>query len=183
MIHIKHLELTVFISRIEYQGPVMLPLQTIGTDVIRLGIPYGIVPAPVLQHHGLDLLRRVSYSQIAIFHIHTYLLMLLVDINIRIGRISYGYLNLRLYNHEAGCEHLVVIPVGIVIVNGELIVSAHGDAAVFVGDGELVVGIEVVGVERLFDVVDSLFAIEAPQVVGLKSPSDTFQLASQCSIL
>ena len=94
--------------------------------------------------------------------------MLLVDINIRIGRISYGYLNLRFYNHEAGCEHLVVISVGIVIVNGELIVSAHGDAAVFVGDGELVVGIEVVGVERLFDVVDSLFAIEAPQVVGFE---------------
>ena len=168
MVHIQHFEFSVLVSCIEYQIPVVLPLQAVGADVIRLGIPYGIVPAPVLQHYSLDLLRRVGYSQIAIFHVQTYLLMLFVDINIRVGRISDGYLYLRIYHHEAGCQHPVVITIGIIIVNREFIVSAHGNATVLVWDGELIMGVEMVGVERLLYVVDGLLAIEAPQIVGFK---------------
>ena len=94
--------------------------------------------------------------------------MLLVDINIRVGRISDGYLYLRIYHHEAGCQHPVVVTIGIIIVNREFIVSAHGNATVLVWDGELIMGVEMVGVERLLYVVDGLFAIEAPQIVGFK---------------
>ena len=168
MVHIQHFEFSVLVSCIEYQIPVVLPLQTVGTDVIWLGIPYGIVPAPVLQHYSLDLLRRVGYSQIVILHVQAYLLMLFVDINIRVGRISDGYLYLRIYHHEAGSQHPVVFTVGIIIVNREFIVSAHGDTAVLIGDGKLIVSVEMVSVERLLYVVDGLLAIEAPQIVGFK---------------
>ena len=94
--------------------------------------------------------------------------MLFVDINIRVGRISDGYLYLRIYHHEAGCQHLVVITIGIIIVNCELIVSAHGDTAVLIRDGKLIVSVEMVCVERLLNVVDGLLAIEALQIVGFE---------------
>ena len=94
--------------------------------------------------------------------------MLFVDINIRVGRISDGYLYLRIYHHEAGSQHPVFFTVGIIIVHCELIVSAHGDTAVLIGDGKLIVSVEMVSVERLLYVVDGLLAIEAPQIVGFK---------------
>ena len=56
MIHVEQFEFSIFISCIEYQMAVVLPLQSICADIIRLGIPYCLIPTSVLQHHGFNLL-------------------------------------------------------------------------------------------------------------------------------
>ena len=104
--------------------------------------------------------------------------MMLVDVDVCIRRISDGNLHLWLYNHEAGGEYLSAVLIGsfillvvrfcIVIVDGELVVSAHSDVAVLVGNGEAIVGVEMVGVERLLDVVDGLLVVPSLQIVGLE---------------
>ena len=104
--------------------------------------------------------------------------MLLVDVDVRIRRISDGNLHLWLYYHKAGGEYLSAVLIGsfillvvrlrIVIIDGELVVSAHGDVAVLVGDCEAIVGIKMVGVERLLDVVDGLLLVPSLQIVGLE---------------
>ena len=104
--------------------------------------------------------------------------MLLVDIDVSIRRISDGNLHLWLYYHKAGGEYLsavfivsfilLVVRFCVVIVDGELVVSAHGDVAVLVGNCEAIVGIKMVGVERLLDVVDGLLVVPSLQIVGLE---------------
>ena len=53
--HIEHLKLAVLVSSIKNQVTTMNPAQALMGDILRLRIPYSIVPTAVLQHYGLDL--------------------------------------------------------------------------------------------------------------------------------
>ena len=132
MVHIKHLEFTVFITGGKNQVATMQPLQSVVHHILRLCIDLGIVPPSVLHHHRLDLFLRHHHRLTTVVHCGCHLLVGVVDIYVGVGTHRHLYPHQRFQNHEAGSEHRLIVVV--LIHHRQLIVPAHLDAASVVGN-------------------------------------------------
>ena len=132
MVHIKHLEFTVFITSGKDQVVTVQPLQSVVHDILRLRIDLGIVPPSVLHHYCLDLLLWHHHRLTAVVHRGGYLLVSVVDIYVSVGTHGHLHAHQGFIYHEAGSEHRLIVVV--LIHHRELIVPAHLDAASVVGD-------------------------------------------------
>ena len=86
-----------------------------------------------------------------------------VDVGIRRSFHSYGHQ--WFYYIELNLQHAFVVFV--LVVNGQTVVAAHLQAALLVGNGKLVVGVEHRGVDAVDIVLDGI-AVEALQPFALK---------------
>ena len=124
----------------------MTPAQSVAFRKLRFDVDHRIVPAAVLHYHRLDLVGGIDDAQTIEGHIHRHLLVRLVDVDIGIGVNHHRNTHLGVNHHEADSEHRLVVVV--VIVDGEAVVATHLQTTVLVGDGQSVVGVKHVRVER-----------------------------------
>ena len=140
----------VFVSRLEDKLPVVPPFQSAWCLVLWLCVAPGVVPSPVLHHHGLYLCLGVGHSQRVVRQLHGYLLVGEVGVDVGICGGAHRYSRLRVYHHETCREHLFArVSVG----NRDLVVAAELQSAFLVGYGEGVVGVVHVCVYGFRDVV------------------------------
>ena len=166
MIHIKHLKLPIDIACRKNQITAMRPLQAISTNIVWLRITHRIIPSSILQHHHTELALRIRNSQITIIYMNTHLLMTLIDINVSIRTIANCHIHLRINYHKTSCKHRFILT--ILIINHQLIVATHGDTAVLIRNTELIMSIKLIGIERLFRVINSQFSIESSKIITHK---------------
>ena len=159
MTEVQHLELVILVATVENQLSAMLPTLPFGIHILRTRCCHCIIPSAVLQYDGLQLSGRIGHSHLTIVYRHRHLLMTVININICVSRHRHGNLHLWVHQHKAGSEdRMAVIIIG---KDRQLVVAAHRQPAMLVGNGKTVVRIEMIGVERLFVVVDGEFAIES----------------------
>ena len=71
--------------------------------------------------------------------------MLLVGVNVGIGRCCKLHSHGIFIHHETSGEHGAVVIV--LIINGELVVAAHFQSAMFIGNGQPVMRINHIGID------------------------------------
>ena len=147
----------------------MRPLQTISTNIVWLRITHRIIPSPILHHHHTKLALGICNSQIAIIYVNTHLLMTLIDINISIRTITNCHIHLRINYHKTSSKHRFILM--ILVINHQLIVTTHGDTAVLIRNTELIMSIKLIGIERLFIVINGQFTIESRKIITRKQSS------------
>ena len=143
---VENLELAVFVAGGEDVVATMLPAQSVGHGELRRHVDAGIVPPSVLHHHGLYLVGGHDDFQRAVADFHLHLLVAAVDVEVGIGGIAKADAHQRLHNHEACHEHGLLAVV--LVDDGEPVVAAHLQAAVGVGNLQVVVVVQLYGVHR-----------------------------------
>ena len=160
MVEVKHLKLAVHIAGRKDELAIVRPLQAIRAHIVGLGVPHRIVPPAVLQDHRPHLSPGIGDTDVGVVEMDAHLLVRLVDVDVGVGSVSDRHLHLRVYHHEARRKQRASIA-RIVVKDLQTVVAAHFDAAVGIGNRQTIMGVEMVGVERLLVVLYHPIAIEA----------------------
>ena len=110
----------------------MLPLQTVGSHVVRADVHFLVVLAPVLHDDRPDLVFHVAHVDAAVEHGHRHLLVALVEVDVGICGDAHANLHQRLHDPELSAEHLLVAVV--LVVDVQAVVAAHLQPTAVVGN-------------------------------------------------
>ena len=161
---IQYLELMVFITRIEYQVLVVLPLQTLVGDIIWRDVHLHVVLPSVLHHKRLYLLVGSCHPESVEFHRHPYLLVSAVQVQVCVCGDAQSY------QHDGFCNaqfHHKDFLFAVIINDVQPVVTTHAQVGVLVGKLQLVVGVEDCGVDRVIILLYRL-VVKPFQPVALK---------------
>ena len=81
---IEDLEFPVFIAAIEDQLSLMLPLESVLTDITGSHVPAPVVFTCILHYHRLDLILRTGHQLVIVVQVETHLLVTLVGVDVGI---------------------------------------------------------------------------------------------------
>lgn len=154
MTDVECLKFVIFVSAVEDVLRIVFPSQAVVHDILGFGVDDGIVAPTVLHDYGCKLAFRVGHGDVAIVELHGHLLMSAVDVAVGVGGNTEADAHARFYDHEASAEHRFVVVV--LVVDRHAVVSAELEAAFLVRQTERVVGIELVGVDGFFKVVNGI---------------------------
>ena len=143
----------------------MTPSQAVAQLELWLRVDNGIVPPAVLHDDGGELSVGVEDIQPSVAQLHLHLLVGVANVDIGVIGDVHGNTHARLHHHETGDEHGRLIVV-VLVVDRNAVVAAHLQSAALVGNLQLVVGVEHIGVDGLLQVVEWLCVVEAVDVVG-----------------
>ena len=163
---VEHLEFAVFVASGEDKIAVVVPHQSVAAYILWLGIDHRVVPSLVLQYDGTYLRGMVGDAQSPIVHTHAHLLMAVVDVDVGVTGDAEAHFHAWFHNHETRREHGLAVVV--LVVHRDAVIAAEPWRALVVGQREGIVGVERVGVDGLFGIVDGVACGKAVDEVALK---------------
>ena len=165
--HIQHFELAILVTCLENKLWVVRPTQSVAHHKLGFGVHHGVIPSPILHHHGVDLPLNIGYREAsAILHLHCHLLPTAVNALIRIGIHAEFNAHAWFNHHKTAFGHGLIVVVG--IVDGNAVVAAHRQFTPPVGNLQTIMCIQHVCVYRLFHIFYHVVCIKSVYIITHK---------------